>query len=217
MSLDLLVVLVMVLVAPLLIFTFRPDVEAEPVADRPRAIPEPVGPAGQQVRESISADGDLEVSYLVSTSVPVANVFVRVDQVDGDVARTAVEDVEFTAGGTTLATLSSIGSLTQQVALGRAVRQFTVTYHLSNVVAGGAATHSDRALAFVPALSIDYPGETGPTHHRVVGPGKVLNVGCVGTGGAPPRPCGSPSGEAWQVDLSGKDRDNALVVQLQLG
>ena len=68
----------------------------------------------------------------------------------------------------------------------------------------------------MPALRIDYSHEAGPIRRRVTAPGEILNVACVRTDGAAPRPCGTATRDGWQVDLDGEDRDDGLLVQTQL-
>ena len=210
-SLDLVIVLTAGIIAAVLVLA-RPGTDQ--VDDEPQALQQPPS-TGQYVRADISAEGALEVTHLVSTRTPVSSLLLRAPSSAGEPGTTTVENVAVTTSGATVATLPSIGREAQQVTLGRPVRQVTVTYRIAPALGGDPATVHGRTLAFVPALRIDYSNETGPIRRRVTAPGEILNVACVRTNGAAPRPCGTATGDGWQVDLDGEDRDDALLVQTQ--
>ena len=212
-SLDLVIVVTAVIIAAVLVLT-RPS--AHRVDENPRATLRQLPSTGQDVRANISAEGALEVTHLVSTRTPVSSLLLRVPSSAGQPGTAKVENVAVTTSGATVATLPSIGREAQQVALGRSVRQVTITYRITPAPGGDTATVPGRTLAFVPALRIDYSHETGPIRRRVTAPGEILNVACVRPDGAAPRPCGTATGDGWQVDLDGEDRDDALLVQTQL-
>ena len=211
-SLDLVIVVTAGIIAAVLVLT-RPGTDR--VVNEPQATLRQLPSTGQYVSAIISAEGALEVTHVVSTRTPVSSLLLRAPSSAGQPSTTTVENVAVTTSGATVATLPSIGREAQQVTLGRPVRQVTVTYRIAPALGGDPATVHGRTLAFVPALRIDYSNETGPIRRRVTAPGEILNVACVRTDGAAPRPCGTATGDGWQVDLDGEDRDDALLVQTQ--
>jgi hypothetical protein len=226
-SLDLVVVLVLVGIAALLVAVVFPGPEADDerlptpgTSDRsgtPAATHAPPGApdVGQYVIGDITSGGELEVTHWIISSAPVDNLTLRADQADGRPGTLAAVNVEVTAGREVLAAPLFVDSREERVSLGRSVRLMRLVYRIDGVL-DDTATLEDRALASVTALNVDYVGESGPVRRVVMAPGEVLNVACLRTDRSTPRPCGTRFGEGWQVDLEGVDRDDGLLVQLQL-
>jgi hypothetical protein len=68
-------------------------------------------------------------------------------------------------------------------------------------------------------MDVDYAGAGGVVRRLVTAPGTVLNVACLRPSkdfDATPRPCGKPTGDGdWLVDLSGADRNDRLLAQVE--
>jgi hypothetical protein len=72
-----------------------------------------------------------------------------------------------------------------------------------------------RSLVVVPMLDVSYADDGGPVRREIVADGEILNVACVRSAAAPPRPCGVRTEDGWEVDLAGRNRDVGLLVQVQ--
>jgi hypothetical protein len=226
---DLIVVLVLAGIAAVLVVLAFPS----PTADDERppttgssdesGTPTPAhGPpgapdVGQYVLGELTPGGELQVTHWIISSAPVDTLTLRADQADGRPGTLPALNVEVTAGREVLAAPLFVDSREERVSLGRSMQLLRLAYRIDGVLDDDTATLEDRALANVTALNVDYVGESGPVRRVVMAPGEVLNVACLRTDSSTPRPCGAPLGKGWQVDLEGVDRDDGLLVQLQLG
>ncbi|HRI97747.1 MAG TPA: hypothetical protein PLZ93_19160 [Nocardioides sp.] len=165
---------------------------------------------------TLTADGALEVTHQIDTDKPINTLQVSVAQLFGPSAAPRIEGIEVTAGNDVLAELTTITDQPQNLELGRSVREVILTYRVIGTLDAEDTTVAGRVLARVPTLRVDYDHEAGPIRRTITAPGQILNVACVASRQSPPRPCGAADSRGWLVEPDTPDRDDALLVQIQL-
>lgn len=214
-----LAVVLVVLVGIGAILVFRARSDQQPVT------PGPVAPSKQQttgvlepgqiVESDVRRSGDLEVRHSITGAEPFETITVRADQADGQPGTRPARDVEASVSGRVVATLPSVRRAGTPIPFDDPVREVLLTYRVGAVLED-TGTVPGRALARVTTLNVDFGAESGPVRRQVRAPGEVLNVACLRTDRSPPRPCGAAVPGGWEVELEGDDRDDGLLVQIQL-
>jgi hypothetical protein len=171
---------------------------------------------GMYVDSAISPTGDVEVSHWISSAKPIGVLALAAADPDAIPGEVLAREVVVVGEGIVLAREALVGTKRQLLELERPADHLYVAYRLTGGV-DGQGTVADRGLAWSVALDVDYADESGSVVHHVTGPGSVLNVGCMHRGGDPrPRPCGRDDGDGWLVVRNGPNRDDRLLVQVDM-
>ncbi|MET1059420.1 MAG: hypothetical protein ABWX84_07470 [Nocardioides sp.] len=205
---------VLVLLAATIFLVLRGDDNAPSAGSGNGPAPEPpveLAPRTSYVDTRVTADGDLVVRQWVHGKAALFGVTLAPPPSAGAVQ---VTDVLVVAG-------DRIAPGPERLRRGRGSFTFTGTHdvYLTYRVAG-AVERSDsapgRALARFTSLDVDVTPPMLATTYAVSG-GDVLALACSpGEPGAVPVPCGAPSGDGWQVEREGDDRDDVVIAQLDL-
>ncbi len=222
------VAVVVALVALAFAALSRDDVSAPTGDAQPERTSHPVPPVpedapteGLYVVSDVTADGRVEVQTWLRATQPVSEL--ALTTTDPDLLPGSVESLDLvvrTLDGRMLAHRDSVGTNPQRIRLRRPVTELWFGYVIDGGMDDDASeTVAGRTLARVLAMDVDYAGSGGVVRRLVTGPGTVLNVACLRPSEdfqASPRPCGKPTPEGgWVVDLSGPDRHDRLLAQLE--
>ncbi len=166
------------------------------------------------VRTIILAGGDLQVTHWIRSADPVTSLQLAVPSVPGlDQPSVRARAVVVVADGTRLAGPGTLAgaplSFTPE-----GTSNLTVSYTLSGVIEL-SGPGSDRALARVTSLALDYgPGGSETVTRSVVGV-EVFALACTSPSEPEPVPmvCGTEQDGAWQAELSGDDRGDLVMAQ----
>lgn len=174
--------------------------------------PVPVGPGESYVELDVVADGDVEATHWIAAAEPLDRLRLELPELAGAEGITAsvvtvLADGELIAGPNRL----TRGGVTYALDSASNVQ---VSYRLTGaVVLSGSVT--GRALA-AAGIGVGYEPRSRREIRVVRAPG-VLSLAC----GAPASerlvPCGKETGpEEWTVDLTEREVDDRVVVQLDL-
>jgi hypothetical protein len=198
-----------------------PPVEATPKAVPP--FPQDAPAEGLYVHSDVTAEGGIEVQTWLRTPTPISEL--RLTTTDPDLLPGSVESLELVVralDGATLARRASVGTNPQRIRLRAPATELYFSYTVDGGLDDTSQTVEGRRLARVLAMDVDYDGagSTGSTVRRLVtAPGTVLNVACLRPSedfDATPRPCGQSTADGdWVVDLTGADRGDRLLAQLE--
>jgi hypothetical protein len=176
---------------------------------------------GMYVTSDVTSDGDVDVRTWVRAPKPITQL--RMTTTDPDLLPGSVESLDLvvrTMDGTLLAHRDSVGTNHQTIRLREPATDLYLSYTVDGGMDAATSTVPGRRLARVLAMDVDYEGASGGLVRRLVtAPGTVLNVACLRPRSgfqATPRACGQAVGDGdWKVDLSGPDRGDRLLAQLE--
>jgi hypothetical protein len=171
---------------------------------------------GSYVDSQILANGDIRIEHWVRTRTPIWEIELVVPHGDGPGGAPWATDVNV-AGELSEVTDGTPVGTSAAYQLSYPSRIVRVRYTLVGAVVRSPSAPG-RALARFTSADLVYTSEEdGPKMVRIRAP-EVLNVACQApTQEASPRPCGSPAGTSWQVELQGADRTDEVSAQVNLG
>jgi hypothetical protein len=188
--------------------------EMTPLAFYP---PVPLSADSSYVETVVLPSGDLRVTHWIYSKLQQSSITLAVPELDGlQPAHVLAGGVELAADGRVVPGAGSVDAVSQSYQVFGA-SSFYVTYVLAGAVERTGSVEG-RALAPVISLDVSYASEGG-TSTRVIEGADILALACspVADPDATPVPCGSPEQGRWQVELSGEDRDDRVMAQLDLG
>lgn len=227
--LDVAVVAVLVVVAVIIAWRItglrdppEADSEGSLVGQTVPAAPAGMPTIGMYVLSEVQSTGEVTVSHWIRTGTPIDRLDLLTadpDQLLGTVEALGV--VVSSTDAEVLARREFVGTRQQSVYLSRPVAELYLTYVVPGALDEATSSVPGRTLARVTAMDVDYDGESGPVLRVIRSPGTVLNVACLSQDAAantPPRPCGHATDEGgWEVVLSGDQRNDRLLAQLEAG
>lgn len=186
-------------------------------------VPQDAPAEGLYVRSEVTADGEVAVQTWLRTPTPVTELLLTTT--DPDLAPGSVESlglVVHALDGTILARRDSVGTNPQRIRLRAPATELFFRYTIDGGLDDASQSVEGRALVRVVGMDVDYEGADSPTssvRRLVTSPGTVLNVACLRPNedfDASPRPCGGATDDGdWLVDLTGKDRQDRLLAQVE--
>jgi hypothetical protein len=165
----------------------------------------------------VHASGDLRVTHWIYSKIPLSSISLTAPEPGGlQSGRVVATEVEVAADGRVVPGAGAVDTMSQSYQVFGASTVY-VTYLLAGAVERSASAEG-RALARVTSLDVSY-ASTGGTSTRSVEGADILNMACTRRADpdATPEPCGTPEPGRWQVELSGDDRDDRVMVQMNLG
>ena len=185
-----------------------PSLLANPPPQLPRA--------GSYVDSRILANGNIRIVHWVRPRTPISEIELVVPHADGPGGAPTATDVNVAgelgavSNGTTVNS-SAEYQLFQPSGIVR------VRYTLVGAVVRSPSAPGRALARFTSADLVYMPEADGPRVVRIRGP-EVLNVACrAPSQEAAPKPCGSPTGTSWQVELRGADLADEVSAQVNLG
>jgi hypothetical protein len=190
----------------------------------PPAYPDDMPAEGMYVDSTVTADGLVEVETWIRSATPLSEL--TLTTTDPDLAPGGVESLDVhvrTMTGRNLARRDSVGTNPQQLRLNEPATELYFAYTVDGGLSDASETVADRSLVRVLGMDVSYEGQAGPVHRVVHGPGTVINVACLRPKpendedfNASPRPCGASTEDGgWAVDLTGANRGDRLLAQLE--
>jgi len=192
--------------------TDGPEVTPTIAFDPPVALPAD----SSYVETVVLPSGDLKVTHWIHSRIPLFGIRLAAPELDGSRSgRVVATRVEVAADGRAVPGADSVDSSNQIYQLFGAT-SVSVSYVLAGAVERSASAEG-RALARVTSLDVSY-ASLGGTSTRSIEGADVLALACTPAGSlhAVPEPCGSPEHGRWQVELSGNDRDDRVMVQMNM-
>lgn len=179
--------------------------------------PVPVPADGEYVETTVLASGDLEVTHWLRSRRPLYDVALVLPAVPGPAV--SAKDVVVYAEGERVPGADSVTGEPESY-LFPAAHTMTVRYLLTGAVSRDGTTPG-RALAELTSLDLQIPTQLGVSTRAVRG-ADVLSLGCAPVEAAPTgasgvvRACGKVAHAQWRAELSGHQRDDRVIAQLQL-
>jgi hypothetical protein len=176
---------------------------------------------GMYVVSNITVDGSVDVETWVHAPQPISQL--KMTTSDPDLLPGSVESLDLivrTMDGKVVAHRDSVGTNHQTIRLRAPATELYFSYTVDGGMDDATSTVPGRRLARVLAMDVDYEGAaSGVVRRLVTAPGTVLNVACLRPRSgfqASPRACGKAVGDGdWQVELSGPDRGDRLLAQVE--
>lgn len=162
----------------------------------------------------LNLSGDLQVTHWIRSTVPLLSITLTMPELRGLQAGHAVAtEVQVAADGQVVAGADTVDNVNQSYEFSPA-RAVYVAYVLTGVVERSTSVDG-RALARITSLDVSYASDDGTSTRSIEGV-DVLALACSPATDpfAAPEPCGSPKHGRWQVELSGEDRDDRVMAQL---
>ncbi len=171
---------------------------------------------GSLVRSRITPDGRILVTTWIRSRTALTGINVAVPVLPG-VSGMAARDMDVRADGQRVEGPDTVGTSLQPYSFDSPARVVRLRYALDGAVDLSSSVKG-RGLARITALDVRWAPDVGPTTHTIVG-GVVRSSACTGTSSDfdQPRPCGSPEGTGWSVELRGVHRGDRVQAQVDLG
>jgi hypothetical protein len=169
------------------------------------------------VETTVLPSGDLEVTHWIHSNSALFSITLTAPQLDGrDSGKAVATGVVVAADGRVVDGAGTVDTMNQSYEFFGA-KSIYVTYLLAGAIER-SSSEDGRALARVTSLDVSYVSVRGTSTRSVEG-ATVLSMACspAGQPDAVPEPCGAPEGTGWQVELSGENRDDRVMAQLELG
>jgi hypothetical protein len=172
---------------------------------------------GSYVETTVLPSGDLRVAHWIRSKTALFSITLTAPPLAGrDSGKVEATGVVVAADGRVVDGADSVDTMSQSYQF-YGSKSIYVTYLLAGVVER-SPSEAGRALARVTALDVSYLSVEGTSMRRVEG-ATVLSMACspAAEPDALPEPCGAPEDAGWQVELSGEDRNDRVMAQLDLG
>ncbi len=164
------------------------------------------------------ANGQVQVRQWVRSPKPMVAVRLEMPAAPGAQRLPRATKVVVASDQALLNRPATVGARGQRLFFSAPPQVVYLSYTLTGAVDRSPSVPG-RALVRVTALHITYSPRVGPSRVTLVGDrglSKVLSMACSNSPASAAHPCGKPGKGRWSVLLTGKNRTDTVVAQVDL-